>query len=257
MIEPKTHRFFEADSLEQIRPDLEKTPLFRPGHRETKCATTCYGGFAGIELYEPMPTWISEIRRRVELYLGVHHTHFNCAALFKLDQAGDCLRDFMLPPDMSGSLSRMALITLSGNAHIQFDQWKAKLGSDTVRYGCDLRAGEWIPFAPGAAFQWRMKIEEHALEKMQRIRDGSAMKPSWHLLFFHMAANTRTQEEIESDFLYSTFRYGNKLAMVTREPHLKLNLQIPKATSRQKLLSDFVKVKKEPKSGGESKRRRV
>lgn len=238
--------FLDEQALANARLELGKIPMYSTDGATRRCRSTCYGGFASVEPYEPMPSWLGDIRRRVELNAGVAYTHFNAVALVCLVVDSDYV-DWRSALYERPHTARTAILTLDGIAHIELNS------TPELRKPVLATAGQLVLASPGSAQRnrWRLKAAAEfgpSARKRKNLAEGQTSE-SWHLVFMHLLDHEH--EELKRDTvhrMYKAFRYGMHLPDVLREPAFKLNLQVAigcDTSKRQLLLDDMIPVKKE------------
>lgn len=252
--------FLDEQERRAARDSLAQTPMYSTQNPIFLCRTTCYGGFGSAEPYEPMPAWLANIRRRVELNVGVHNAYFNAAVIVCLAVDSDRVEWHRVSvPIAADRLHRFALVTVDGPAQFEMrDTHKLNGAEASVK----MDAGQLTVIKPGgpARHQWRVVPTASvsaaaAATSSSRKRKSAAgeTKPvappaSWHIIFMKLP-DPSDEVRRESVFaLYRAFRYGAQLADVLREPHIKLTLQVATGLDsgkRQMLLDELIPVKKE------------
>jgi len=250
--------FLGAADRDAVGRHIGDMPLYRPGGVALQCSTTCYGGFSGHDLYEPMPPWLAVARRQAEVNLGVFYGYFNAAAIICL--ADESEHAGWLRLERIAPLSRVAVLTIGAAAVLQM-----RAGEPPVEYTSVVKHATLTRTNPGVAtrHEWRFAVlQAPAVEPTVRKRKavaspdekrGGAPPPSYQIVFMCLRGDQERSVAYQSmRYLYKTFRYGELLGPVMREPHLKLSLQhfVGATTSRKRqvLLSDafaHIKVKEE------------
>jgi hypothetical protein len=249
--------FLSAADRDAVGRHIGDMPLYRPGSATLQCSTTCYGGFGGHDLCEPMPPWLAVVRRQAEVNLGVFYGYFNAAAIICLEHESEHAGWLRL--ERIAPLSRVAVLTIGTAAVLQM-----RAGEPAVEYTSVVRHATLTRTNPGAAarHEWRFAVlQAPAVEPIVRKRKAVAVQkeergappPSYQIVFMSLRGEEERSVAYQSmRYLYKTFRYGELLGPVMREPHLKLSLQhfVGASTSRKRqvLLSDAfanIKVKEE------------
>ena len=240
--------FLNEAELADAAAGVAETAMYATQNPVFMCRTTCYGGFASAEPYEPMPAWLAKIRRAVELHLGLAYTFFNAAALVCLAVDSDCVDWHQLPPN----IRCVASLVLAGTALVE----ARKPHQLNPAAALQLRAGQLSSTNHGVCpgFQLRLSPVPVATaststgKRKETATSAIEGGMSWHLMLMHLPATSKLEQREEVDWLYRTFRYGTQLTSVLREPQLKLVLQVVSGTdavARQLRLDELFPVKKE------------
>lgn len=251
-------QFLSEQERRAARDGLAETPMYSTQNPIFLCRTTCYGGFGSVEPYESMPAWLVDIRRRVELNVGVHNAYFNAAVIVCLAVDSDRVDWHRVSlPTSSDKLHRFALVTVDGPAQFEMrDKYNLNNAEASVR----MDSGQLTLINPGGPVrhQWRVVpmdsaavVPSSSRKRKSDTTESKASAPppaSWHIVFMNLPdPNDAVRREMVLA-LYRAFRYGAQLTDVLREPHLKLTLQVATGIDsgkRQMLLDELIPVKKE------------
>ncbi len=219
--------FLNAEESRVEFERLRQTPLYRTGAKALHCDTTLYGGLTAHEPYEPMPPRLVELRRRVELHLGLFYGYFSVAAVRRLGPA-DSISWTAESADVFGHLSTFAFLSITAEPQENARTLELRSLSDSQpnTHSVRLASGDLFVLRRGAyrKYQYRMPLET------------SATGIHWQIVFAHLPPiDSRRKQRLAVDKLYHQYRYGSQLPQVKLEPHLKHSLSIVPEQAAQSL----------------------